>query len=78
MYMKRWNCFPLPGGNVEKFSPEPFATFEASADRPDGETIMVIGNSFTGGVFPGYGAGTCWAVCLDAPSVLRVRLEVSS
>jgi hypothetical protein len=43
---------PLPGGNVEKFSPEPFATFEATADRPDGETIMVIGDSFTGGVFP--------------------------
>jgi hypothetical protein len=41
-----------PGGNVEKFSPEPFPTFLATADRSDNETIMVIGDSFTGGVFP--------------------------
>jgi len=42
-----------PRGRIENFSPEPFPTFQATSDRTNGETIMVIGDSFTGGLFPG-------------------------
>jgi hypothetical protein len=41
----------LPGGRVEKLSPEPFATYLATSDVASGPTILVIGDSFTAGYF---------------------------
>ena len=41
--LKRRIAYRCRVATIEKFSPEPFATFQAYADRPDGETIMVIG-----------------------------------
>ena len=39
----------LPGGRVEKLTPEPFATYLATSDVASGPTILVIGDSFTAG-----------------------------